>query len=84
MAKKIMIVSFSIKKPGISEEAGVQFKNLIKQKLKASVKKEKLKGKGAEWTLKAKEPELVTVRAIAKAAKKCNLNKVIKNLAIAE
>lgn len=84
MAKKTMVVTFKIKDPGISEQAGTLLRDRIKQKLKATIKKEKIKEKKGEWTLKAKEPERVTIESLAYSVKKCELKKIIRELAIEE
>jgi len=84
MAKKKMFVTFKIKQPGIDEQAGLLLRDRLKLKLKATIKKEKLKGKAGKWILVAKDPERVTVESLELAVKKCELKKIIRDLAIEE
>jgi len=77
----IMIVRLGFKKE-MTEQELEPVKAELERKLKAGLKKEKIKGKRLEWFLKAKKPELVEESAIQRIFKRAGLNKMLKTVEI--
>lgn len=77
----ITLITFRFK-DALTEEQLDPVKVEFERKLKATIKKEKNKGKRLEWFVKAKKPELVEETAIARIFKRAKLNKMLKAVEI--
>ena len=79
---EILIATLKLKQE-VGDSELDQVKMEIERKLKATIKKEKKKGKRLEWFVKAKKPELFEETGIFTAFKRAKLGKLLQTVEIA-
>ena len=78
-----ILVSFKIKE-ALTPEVRKKIEDLLSQKIKGSISKEKTKEKKGRWTIKLKNADLLTLSAFEEIIKKAGAKKMLRDITIGD